>query len=137
MLLAGDAVNRRGSSSQRQARRAARQFPGRKIVKSSGLRCDYDNLLAGNDFAMPGLIADSDDARALRPEKYQLEVEIFDWEAERKWWLDHLDRCFPAWMKSGRLKLSLHTRESSCTGLRAMAVLVLTQTLGLTGSSTE
>ncbi len=43
--------------------------------------------------------------------KYKLLVEILDWEAEREWWLDHLDSCFPTWLKLGRLHWSFDTRE--------------------------
>ncbi|PIL26629.1 hypothetical protein GSI_11295 [Ganoderma sinense ZZ0214-1] len=39
--------------------------------------------------------------------KYTLEVDMYEWEAEMRWWLDHLEGCFPNWVKSGRLELTL------------------------------
>ncbi|KAI1784988.1 hypothetical protein LXA43DRAFT_171741 [Ganoderma leucocontextum] len=46
-----------------------------------------------------------DDHRA----QYRLRVEIYDWEAERGWWSDHVDSCFPTWLQLGRLSWTFHT----------------------------
>ncbi len=43
--------------------------------------------------------------------KYELHVILYDWEADRGWWSDHVDSCFPTWLKLGRLHLSFNTRE--------------------------
>ncbi len=43
--------------------------------------------------------------------QYHLRVEIYDWEAEKEWWLDHLHSYFPTWLKLRRLSWSIHTRE--------------------------
>lgn len=43
--------------------------------------------------------------------QYQLYVEIYDWEAERKWWSDHLESCFPTWSRLRRLRWRLCTRK--------------------------
>ncbi len=44
--------------------------------------------------------------------QYQLRIEICDWDAERKWWSDHLDSCFPTWARLGRLSMDFSARES-------------------------
>ncbi|PIL32983.1 hypothetical protein GSI_05101 [Ganoderma sinense ZZ0214-1] len=39
--------------------------------------------------------------------KYRLEVYMHESEAEIMWWLDHLESCFPTWMKLGRIELGM------------------------------
>ncbi|KAI1784991.1 hypothetical protein LXA43DRAFT_171791 [Ganoderma leucocontextum] len=41
--------------------------------------------------------------------QYHLRVEIYDWEAERDWWSDHVDSCFPTWLQLGRLSWNFRT----------------------------
>ncbi len=48
--------------------------------------------------------------------KYRLNVDIYDWDAERKWWSDHLDSCFPTWARLGRLHMVFLTRECLSAG---------------------
>lgn len=49
--------------------------------------------------------------------QYQLDVEIYDWEAEWKWWSDHLERCFPTWSQLRRLSWRLCTREHTLSDI--------------------
>lgn len=43
--------------------------------------------------------------------QYQLMVEIYDWEAEREWWSNHIASCFPTWLRLGRLHMDFATRK--------------------------
>ncbi len=45
--------------------------------------------------------------------KYRLRVEIVDCEAQKEWWSDHLESCFPTWLKLGQLGWAFYTREWS------------------------
>ena len=46
-----------------------------------------------------------------RVAQYQLVVNICDSEAARKWWSDHIDACFPTWLRLGRLRWNFEARE--------------------------
>ena len=41
----------------------------------------------------------------------KLEVAIYDWDAQKEWWDDHVKGCFPTWLKLKRLAWSLKTRK--------------------------
>ena len=45
--------------------------------------------------------------------QYKLVVDIYDWEAQKEWWRDHLISCFPNWLDLGRLSWSFDPRK--CT----------------------
>ena len=55
--------------------------------------------------------AHSGEGRGHQQVKCRMEVKIHEWEDERKWWLDHLESCFPTWSKLGKLKLIIRPRE--------------------------
>ncbi len=58
--------------------------------------------------------------------KHHLWVHLYDWEAEREWWSDHLDSCFPTWLKLGRLHLSFNTREHTSNNIVVVSTWTLT-----------
>ncbi|PIL32985.1 hypothetical protein GSI_05103 [Ganoderma sinense ZZ0214-1] len=45
--------------------------------------------------------------------KYELKVEIYEWESMGRWWMDHLESCFPTWVKLGRIDLILLTPQGT------------------------
>ncbi|KAI1784981.1 hypothetical protein LXA43DRAFT_171537 [Ganoderma leucocontextum] len=45
--------------------------------------------------------------------QYRLLVVIYDWEAEREWWSDHVDTCFPTWLQLGLLSWDFNTPLSA------------------------
>ncbi|PIL32980.1 hypothetical protein GSI_05098 [Ganoderma sinense ZZ0214-1] len=69
--------------------------------------------------------ADGDPSRdTLHGVKYQLAVEIHDWEAEREWWSDHIASCFPTWLRLGRLHMDFSTRKwtSGCGNAKTVNI---------------
>ena len=55
------------------------------------------------------------DPKSHHPVQYWLYVWTFDWETERKWWADHVDSCFPTWVRLGRLSWDFDAREYTST----------------------
>ena len=43
--------------------------------------------------------------------RYRLAVQLWDWETEKEWWWNHIQRCFPTWARSKRLRMHFLTRE--------------------------
>lgn len=69
--------------------------------------------------------ASEGDSRMDHDVQYQLFVDIYDWEAQREWWLDHLISCFPTWLDLKRLNWTFNSRKCIASSVLIAANLTL------------
>ena len=61
--------------------------------------------------------APSGDLETQHTVQYQLCIRMYDWEAKKEWWSNHLDSCFPTWARLRQLRMDLSPRESHLVSL--------------------